>query len=151
VIVPDGTKSRAREIASETGPRPHSRTSKMTLRTPASPHPVSGCALHRRALHQARASGAENVRLRLWTIILGRSQLFADEIDLLGVAFPRRIIATLIPVLGCPARRFSAWPTDISRVVNPPMASRMSPLRTPALVPGYPEERRERSHSRSVC
>ena len=31
VNIPDGTKRRAMEIASDTGPRPHSRTSRITL------------------------------------------------------------------------------------------------------------------------
>jgi len=71
-----------------------------------------------------------------WAMIFGVASFSRTRSTSSGVALPRRITPTLMAVPGWPLRRFMAWPTDMSRVVNPLMDSKMSPLRIPAFAPG---------------
>jgi len=113
-------KSRAREIASETGPRPHSRRSTMTLRTPC----FSASSKRLRYFIGAPASsdGKRNTRMSgsaFWTMIFGVANFSRTRSTSSGVAFPRRMTATFDAGTGLPREKIQAWPTDMSRVVKP--------------------------------
>ncbi len=135
--MPEETKSRAVEIASETAPRPHSRTSRMTLRMPC--FSASKRRLRISSARPLSSEGMRNTRMSGSTfcpIIFGADNFSRTRSTSSGVALPRRITPTLMPVPAWPLRRLIACPTDMSRVVNPLMDSKISPLRIPAFVPG---------------
>jgi len=129
VKVPEGTNSLATAIASETGPRPHSRRSRITLRVPC-----FSASTSRERISSARPGSREGKRRTrisgsaFAVIIFGTPSFSRTKSTSSGSALPRRMTPTFTPVPGWPCKKFMAWPTDISRVVKPATDSKMSPL-----------------------